>query len=363
MAYLDRILALLSKLRMGAFKNVITGLWSLVPILAMGCILPFLFTWIHFSNRTQDVHMLRVIDVPNASSSAATAAIETARGWQGLYLNTDLVLRHEEYKQLHYWEGSNWQDAPEVTELSALTLFVSSIPIHHYLHHVRISKRMSPFVQNKQTHSQFTSSFLYWKRSMQDGDSKYCFYFEANQTRAFCSTTVTGDYTSVLTLSTPNDNPSSSSVPSTYMPVTLKVETILDNQAWIRIHGTPIGSYSQVRWSKHGPSSTTYEYNNSSNNKSPLYRMLSETPATLLLLIIQGLLFLVYWNFNIPPSSVTMTFASVWNQGQVGRALIGSTAHLDVWHIGFNGMALYSIGIIWKVVHGHPSHFYTPTLH
>ena len=58
---------------------------------------------------------------------------------------------------------------------------------------------------------------------------------------------------------------------------------------------------------------------------------------------LQLYLFVVYWNGNVSPSTVGKSFANIWQSGEVWRALSGSTAHFDLWHIGLNLSAFYQL--------------------
>lgn len=58
---------------------------------------------------------------------------------------------------------------------------------------------------------------------------------------------------------------------------------------------------------------------------------------------LQVFLFVVYWNASVSASAVGKSFADMWQGGEVWRALSGSTAHFDLWHIGLNLSAFYQL--------------------
>jgi membrane associated rhomboid family serine protease len=77
---------------------------------------------------------------------------------------------------------------------------------------------------------------------------------------------------------------------------------------------------------------------------SPLYQLLTQTPATVLLISDNCLLFYIYWSRRVDPVSVAKIYSEILYHGQAWRSLSGATAHFEIWHIGFNMIALYGLG-------------------
>lgn len=62
-----------------------------------------------------------------------------------------------------------------------------------------------------------------------------------------------------------------------------------------------------------------------------------------ILAALQVYLFVVYWNGNVSTSAVGKIYTNMWHGGELWRALSGSTAHFDLWHIGLNMSAFYQL--------------------
>ena len=77
---------------------------------------------------------------------------------------------------------------------------------------------------------------------------------------------------------------------------------------------------------------------------SPLIQFLSYKPATALLLTLNVYLAFLYWRYQVPPSAVAKHYRRIVDHGELWRGLTGATAHFQPLHLGFNGMALYSLG-------------------
>ena len=75
-----------------------------------------------------------------------------------------------------------------------------------------------------------------------------------------------------------------------------------------------------------------------------LHFVLTKPATTLLLSLLIGLAF-YYWNYAIDPSKVSKSFSKIVHQHEYYRAFTGATAHFEAIHLGFNGMALYSLGM------------------
>lgn len=74
--------------------------------------------------------------------------------------------------------------------------------------------------------------------------------------------------------------------------------------------------------------------------------LLFQKPATLLLLALNIGLAVVYWNYRVPVSSVASLYSNMVRAPfEIWRCLSGSTAHFEIWHLGFNMMALYGQGL------------------
>jgi membrane associated rhomboid family serine protease len=58
---------------------------------------------------------------------------------------------------------------------------------------------------------------------------------------------------------------------------------------------------------------------------------------------LQIFLFVAYWNGQVAPSAVGKLYTNILHGGEVWRALSGSTAHFDLWHIGLNMSAFYQL--------------------
>jgi membrane associated rhomboid family serine protease len=58
---------------------------------------------------------------------------------------------------------------------------------------------------------------------------------------------------------------------------------------------------------------------------------------------LQLFLFMAYWNGQVAPSAVGKLYTNILHGGEVWRALSGSTAHFDLWHIGLNMSAFYQL--------------------
>jgi membrane associated rhomboid family serine protease len=72
--------------------------------------------------------------------------------------------------------------------------------------------------------------------------------------------------------------------------------------------------------------------------------VLRKPTTTLLLIILVGLAF-YYWNYTIDPSVVSKSYSRIVHHHEYYRAFTGATAHFEPIHLGFNCMALYSLGI------------------
>jgi len=73
-------------------------------------------------------------------------------------------------------------------------------------------------------------------------------------------------------------------------------------------------------------------------------QQLLERPATSLLIAVNVILAFVYWNRGTSPSSVAKIYSKIVNDGEYWRSFTGATAHFEPLHLGFNMMALYSLG-------------------
>lgn len=68
-----------------------------------------------------------------------------------------------------------------------------------------------------------------------------------------------------------------------------------------------------------------------------------DSPATSLLLLLQTILAVAYWNARLSPTTVGLLVDND-NVEEPWRLLTGATAHFDVWHLGMNMMTLSSLG-------------------
>ena len=67
-------------------------------------------------------------------------------------------------------------------------------------------------------------------------------------------------------------------------------------------------------------------------------------PTTTLLIAVNVLIALIYWNRGTPPSSVAKIYNKIVLNGEYWRSFTGATAHFEPIHLGFNMMTLYSLG-------------------
>lgn len=67
-------------------------------------------------------------------------------------------------------------------------------------------------------------------------------------------------------------------------------------------------------------------------------------PATTLLLAVNIGLAYVYWNRRTTPADVSKIYNKIVHEHELWRSFTGATAHFEALHLGFNMMALYSLG-------------------
>ena len=92
---------------------------------------------------------------------------------------------------------------------------------------------------------------------------------------------------------------------------------------------------------------TSKTFRRNPNKKSRPNRNLEQIlqrPTTTLLLGVNILLAFVYWNCNTNPSDVAKVYNKIVVEGELWRSFSGATAHFEPLHLGFNMMALYSLG-------------------
>ena len=83
------------------------------------------------------------------------------------------------------------------------------------------------------------------------------------------------------------------------------------------------------------------------NKKSRQNRNLEQIlrrPATTLLLAVNIGLAYLYWNRRTPPADVSKIYNKIVQEHELWRSFTGATAHFEALHLGFNMMALYSLG-------------------
>jgi membrane associated rhomboid family serine protease len=73
--------------------------------------------------------------------------------------------------------------------------------------------------------------------------------------------------------------------------------------------------------------------------------------TTLLLSLLVGLAF-YYWNNRVPPERVAKTVSGIIQRKEYYRAFSGATAHFEAVHLGFNLMALHSLGADLEPLYG-----------
>lgn len=74
------------------------------------------------------------------------------------------------------------------------------------------------------------------------------------------------------------------------------------------------------------------------------FQQLFQRPATCLLLALNIGLAFCYWNYRVNPNQVALMDGPILQQFQYWRAITGSLAHFEWWHLLFNMMSLHNLG-------------------
>ena len=74
------------------------------------------------------------------------------------------------------------------------------------------------------------------------------------------------------------------------------------------------------------------------------FQQLFQRPGTCLLLALNIGLAFAYWNFRVNPNAVALMDVPILQQFQYWRAITGTLAHFEWWHLLFNMMSLHNLG-------------------
>ena len=77
-----------------------------------------------------------------------------------------------------------------------------------------------------------------------------------------------------------------------------------------------------------------------------------QLPTTTILILVNSLLALVYYNNRTDPSLICKEYHKIVHDHELWRAFTGATAHFEPLHIGFNMMGLYALGTELEPIYG-----------
>ena len=98
-----------------------------------------------------------------------------------------------------------------------------------------------------------------------------------------------------------------------------------------------------IRLSHYGPRENLNVRNKKTRKNQNLEQVITR-PATTLLMAINIALAYLYWNRRTNPADVSKVYSKIVYDHELWRSFTGATAHFEALHLGFNMMALYSLG-------------------
>ncbi len=125
-------------------------------------------------------------------------------------------------------------------------------------------------------------------------------------------------------------------------PSTGWVITNAGKQIYNKIEETSVIVSNQ--WGNLADAPTTIDYYN--DNLRILF--FGQPVTTFIIACLFGIAYYLYMN-QIPVDVVSFSYDKVLQQGEYGRIVTASLAHFDLWHLGFNTMAAYQMGILESV--------------
>lgn len=107
----------------------------------------------------------------------------------------------------------------------------------------------------------------------------------------------------------------------------------------------PVKSIQVICPTSHNADNNNKERTRKNNNKQNknLHQILSR-PATTFILMLNVYLAYYYWNYRVPPSSVSKIYNRIVLEKEIWRSFTGALAHFEPLHIGFNMMSFLSLG-------------------